>query len=471
MERLFSPCTRLHDRLERLGHLERLTGQLFQELNLDVSTEELLSVERAFTYADLYAAVLGNEFKVAWFTPHAAVASTGGGALICSSCLRGDFRRFSFNVDGQKISALARSSAALSEIVDVLRHLLVANASEVYEIALNGRHSEVFFSAPSFAYLVEHCQNLKSLTLERLYIDENHCLVLGAYSRPDLEIVLKYCNLTSAGTSALAEIIGSDRGPTKLDCCFIDNFVLANGLRGNSRLKSLTPYLPSNLEVGIRDLLAIAGALRENKGLVDLDLSIGFFRENDETWGAICDSLETHPTLEVLNLSSPFSDVTTAPAVITSRVQALLNMMKMNLSIHTIHLRDHYSEHQLFRGSVVPYLETNRLRPRLLAIQKTRPLHYRVKVLGRALLSARTNANSFWMLLSGNAEVAFPSTTAMATPAANLPTPATPAATSNATDGTVAALSPTTGSASTISVSVVDSVATPTFRQKRKSRP
>jgi hypothetical protein len=41
-------------------------------------------------------------------------------------------------------------------------------------------------------------------------------------------------------------------------------------------------------------------------------------------------------------------------------------------------------------------------------------------VLGRALLAARTDANSIWMLLSANPEVAFPST------AANLPTPATP---------------------------------------------
>jgi hypothetical protein len=67
------------------------------------------------------------------------------------------------------------------------------------------------------------------------------------------------------------------------------------------------------------------------------------------------------------------------------------------------------------------YLSRNeyRLRSRVCAIP------YRAKVLGRALLSARTNANSFWMLLSGNAEVAFPSTTA------DIPTPAIAAAASN----------------------------------------
>jgi hypothetical protein len=62
MERLFSPCTRLHDILESQGRLGIFEGrrQVLQELNLDVSTEELISTERAFTYAGLYA-MLGNE--------------------------------------------------------------------------------------------------------------------------------------------------------------------------------------------------------------------------------------------------------------------------------------------------------------------------------------------------------------------------------------------------------------------------
>jgi hypothetical protein len=87
----------------------------------------------------------------------------------------------------------------------------------------------------------------------------------------------------------------------------------------------------------------------------------------------------------------------------------------VTMSIHTIHLDECYSEDELFRQSVIPCLETNRLRLRVLAIQKSRPDSYRAKVLGRALLAARTDVNSFWMLLSGNAEVALPSTTATTT--------------------------------------------------------
>ena len=52
--------------------------------------------------------------------------------------------------------------------------------------------------------------------------------------------------------------------------------------------------------------------------------------------------------------------------------------------------------------------ETIRLRLRVRAIQNARPMVYRAKVLGRALLAAGTDANRFWMLLSGNPEVASP---------------------------------------------------------------
>jgi hypothetical protein len=284
-------------------------------------------------------------------------------------------------------------------------------------------------------------------------LDEDHCCrALGAYSKPGLEISLASCTITDAGASALAEVLGRNQGPTKLDGCHIDNFVLANGLRGNSRLKCLKLHLPDfrdgtdndDGDVGNRELLAIASALRENEGLVDLDLNYGP-RVNDETWGAICDSLETHPTLEVLHLrcirwgrcffAVPAPSVPTsriqAPLVPTSRIQALLDMMKVNTSIHTMHLDACYSQHELYCGSVIPYLETNRLRPRLLAIQQARPISYRAKVFGQALLATRTDANSLWMLLSGNAEVVFLATTATTTTAASLPTCATAAATSN----------------------------------------
>jgi hypothetical protein len=191
-----------------------------------------------------------------------------------------------------------------------------------------------------------------------------------------------------------------------------------------------------------------------------LKLSEDDFRISDETWDAVCDSLETHPTLEVLDLCGTFMNADPAPAVLKSRMQAPVDMLKANMSIHTICLNVCDYEHKLFGESVIPYLETNRLRPRLLAIQKTLPQAYRAKVLGRVLLAVRTDPNRFWMLLSGNAEVTFPSTTATTTAAASLPTPANAAATENVAP-VVAAVSSTATS----------SVAASAAGQKRKVCP
>jgi hypothetical protein len=146
---------------------------------------------------------------------------------------------------------------------------------------------------------MEQCQSLKVLSLKSLEMDEDHCRVLGSYSRPGLKIVLKDCRFTRAGAITLAEILARNQGPTQLNWCEIDNLVLANGLRGNSSLRSLIPRFGD----GNREVLAIADALKENKGLVDLDLWHSV-RMSDETWNAVCDSLKTHPTIEVLDLRS-----------------------------------------------------------------------------------------------------------------------------------------------------------------------
>jgi hypothetical protein len=60
-------------------------------------------------------------------------------------------------------------------------------------------------------------------------MDEDHFRVLGAYSRPGLEVELKHCLITGATAAVLAEVLGSNQGPTKLDDCYIENSVLANG--------------------------------------------------------------------------------------------------------------------------------------------------------------------------------------------------------------------------------------------------
>jgi hypothetical protein len=123
-----------------------------------------------------------------------------------------------------------------------------------------------------------------------------------------------------------------------------------------------------------------------------VSLTCGFMM-SDEAWDAVSDSLETYPTLEVLDLRSREGFM--APAELKSRIQVLVDMMKVSMSIHAIKLHARYRQHELLKESVIPYLETNQFRPRLLAIQKTLPQAYRAKVLGRALVAVRTDPNRF----------------------------------------------------------------------------
>jgi hypothetical protein len=135
--------------------------------------------------------MVGNKYNTAlWLTPHVAVTRAGGNAVqvwneLDEVCI------FSFSADGKDIFAVARSSEHLLEICDVVLRLLAA--SDVHSVILRKRISldgGFIINAPTLAYLMEQCQSLKVLTLGYLQMDENHCRVLGAYSRPDLEIVL-----------------------------------------------------------------------------------------------------------------------------------------------------------------------------------------------------------------------------------------------------------------------------------------
>jgi hypothetical protein len=106
--------------------------------------------------------------------------------------------------------ALALSLKALSEIVDVVRRLIVLDAREVSEWELRNidESGDAFFNSPSFAYMVEQCQNLKALTLERIALDEDHCRVLGDFSKPGLEIELRHCRITGAAAAVLTQVLG-----------------------------------------------------------------------------------------------------------------------------------------------------------------------------------------------------------------------------------------------------------------------
>jgi hypothetical protein len=111
MERLFSPCNRLHALIESQDNFVALVRddlRFTEELNLNVSSEDFLSTERAFTYVDLYG-MLTNEYTVAWLTPHAMVALDGFRSGYNWEILTESACRFCFSVDGKDIMAFALS--------------------------------------------------------------------------------------------------------------------------------------------------------------------------------------------------------------------------------------------------------------------------------------------------------------------------------------------------------------------------
>jgi hypothetical protein len=178
----------------------------------------------------------------------------------------------------------------------VLRLLARSVVHSVILRSWAGFRDGVLINAPTLAYLMEHCPNLKLLSLKDLAMDENHCHVLAAYSRPDLEIILISCKLTSAGASALVEVLGRNQRPTELTYCNIECLGLLDRLHGNSRLKSFTPRLSDfrgaayqeclviasgSPDDANRPVLAIAGILKENTGLVVFDL--GYCSLTDKT--------------------------------------------------------------------------------------------------------------------------------------------------------------------------------------------
>jgi hypothetical protein len=72
--------------------------------------------------------------------------------------------------------------------------------------------------------------------------------------------------------------------------------------------------------------------------------------------------------------------------------------------LQTIRLSEGHYDQQIYLEEILPRLETNRYRPRVLAVKKTNQRLFREKVLGRALHCVSTDPNLVWMFLSENVD-------------------------------------------------------------------
>jgi hypothetical protein len=81
-------------------------------------------------------------------------------------------------------------------------------------------------------------------------------------------------------------------------------------------------------------------------------------------------------------------------------------MVQENQVLLTIDLNRDERDEQIYAESILPHLETNLYRPRVLGIKKA-DIALRRPLLGRALQthSVRSKSNLLWMFLSGNQDV------------------------------------------------------------------
>jgi hypothetical protein len=411
MEKLFAPATRYRDLYNSslLVDPEEALPLDFTEVELATRCEDLLNLE--CTWEDF--CTLARKNSIVWMGDNIFVQfgsfSTESFAFSSQRPLSIRMGK-SFGNDPLEIRVLAGYDG-VSLVCECLLHLL-ASSAQTTEVRLTGQGA-LPISASALLKFQQQTRNLQQLSLWCFTLLEDQCRALVATptitskGRP-LEIELFYCNLYGAGaTDALVEAIRHNRGPTKLERCEIDTRLLADALRGNTSVKALT--LRSSYGNAAKDLVAIRALVQglvQNCGLVRLDLSNRVV--NDANWKALCMSLKTHPTLEVLGLRTTTSSTDRqARDFKTTRKNRMLDleeMLKVNTLIHTIELGSNECDESLLQHFIRPRLKRNLYLPRLSAMKNGDSL-LRAKLLRRALESKQESPDALWMFISQNKDI------------------------------------------------------------------
>jgi hypothetical protein len=398
MEALFRPTTRHRD------IRGRLPGGCTAEVELlpGLTIENVLAMGGTWEDFCRFA-----RRKMVWMTTHVYVYSQSmsgmGDALVLML-----FNAARLNIYVVRGTAPAAATATCDFLLRLLatcdkRDLSIKGHNLVVPTPLSGAALSIFFR--------ESRDGLRKVKLHDITFGEDHCRALATESRPTLKVIMSSCSLSDGGSdcqNAFVECLQNDRGPTELIMCRIDSRVLANALTGNSRVTKLqldihrTPTDDAGKGVVFR-------ALANNKGLKELDLQN--LPIDDENWNVLCESLKTHPSLISLDFRGTSPTLRTTRNELTEdqkahRTRALAEMMKVNTVVHTIELSDGERARHIYMEEVLPYLETNRYRPRVLAISKA-DIQMRRPFLGLALQteSVRNDSNFLWMFLSRNADV------------------------------------------------------------------
>jgi hypothetical protein len=410
IEDLFASTTRYRD-LYNHKNPAPLQGALpldFTEVELTASCEDLLKT--AYSWEDFCVVARNN---IVWMgeTVFVQFGSFSVDAIDVPVQRPLTIRlENAFGSYPMEVRALAGSDG-VSRVCDCLLQLL-STSTQTTDVRLTGQGT-MPISSSSLLKFLQQTSNLQRLRLSTFTLLEDQCGVLAATPNitnngSPLEIELCYCKLYDVrATDALVEAIRQNRGPTKLERCEMDTLGLADALRGNDSVKALT--LRGSYGNAANDLVAIralAHALEDNHGLVRLDMSNRVI--STENWKALCQSLQTHPTLEVLILRTTTSSIDRRDPGFkdrrTSRMRHLEEMLKVNTVMHTIDLESTECDKALLQQSIRPRLERNLYRPRVCAMKQADSLR-RAKLLGQALKSKQWSPDALWMFLSQNEDI------------------------------------------------------------------
>jgi hypothetical protein len=152
----------------------------------------------------------------------------------------------------------------------------------------------------------------------------------------------------------------------------------------------------------------ILRSLAENKGLVHVGLHGHSI--SDENLSVLSQSLKAHPTITSLDLrdTNPWAQdggrIVLSDEQKAKRTSLVAEMMHGNTILQTINFSIHERDNNIYSQVIVPHLETNCFRPRVLTVKEIAYKPFREKVLGRAVYCVRSNPNLVWMLLSQNVD-------------------------------------------------------------------
>jgi hypothetical protein len=262
--------------------------------------------------------------------------------------------------------------------------------------------------------LQDNDSNIRKLKLCSMVLNEEHIRALATVSG-SMEIILDQCRLEVDVEchNAFVQCLVRNKGPTQLNCCRIDYPILTAALTGNSRVSRLKLAPDEGNRVIAHHKEALLRALEHNCGLVKLDLATYGMRNEDLK--TLCESLRMHPTLTDLDLrmTRPFIRTSFTRAKLSNvqkahRTALWADIVKANTVLHTIRLDEYERDNKIYADTILPHLEMNLYRSRVLAIKKA-DSQIRRPLLGRALQSksVRQRPNILWMILSANLDVGF----------------------------------------------------------------